>query len=51
MGKTAAGRKHVQRERLKEKGLYQEYVKKETENKRHLRKLFKERAYKEQEKL
>lgn len=47
MGTTAAERKRLQRERLKEKGLYQEYVKKETEKKRHLRKLFKERASKE----
>ena len=44
MGKTAAERKRLQRERLKEMNLYQDHVKKETERRRYLRQRFKERA-------
>lgn len=47
MGKSAAERKRLQRERLKEKGLYEGYAKKESEGKRNRRKLWKERATEE----
>ena len=44
MAKTAAERKKKQREKLKASGLFEEFKKKETENRKRLRRLIKQTA-------